>query len=246
MSVTDLAGLRRLGVPPHAASRLLSEAFCAMVFRGGFVHCDPHPGNVLVRRGGKGEGGKGEGGVQLVLLDHGLYRALPREFTLTYARLWQVRPWPRPPIPTPTLTLMYARPWQGLVLGDADLIREQAEAMGVGRYYPLLAAMLTARPWTDIMASDDPASLAERGTAEDKAQIAGYAAQYARQIGLVLDKVPRPMLLLFKTNDCLRHAERQLGGGAAGASSLLITLRYCLEAVPVSYTHLTLPTILLV
>ena len=117
------------------------------------------------------------------------------------------------------------------MLGDADLIREQAEAMGVGRYYPLLAAMLTARPWTDIMASDDPASLAERGTAEDKAQIAGYAAQYARQIGLVLDKVPRPMLLLFKTNDCLRHAERQLGGGAAGASSLLITLRYCLEAM---------------
>ena len=49
-------------MPPHAASRLLSEAFCAMVYRGGFVHCDPLPGNVLVRRGGKGEGGKGEGG----------------------------------------------------------------------------------------------------------------------------------------------------------------------------------------
>ena len=33
------------------------------------------------------------------------------------------------------------------------------------------------------------------------------------------------MLLLFKTNDCLRHAERAIG---AGVNSFLITLRYCL------------------
>ena len=37
------------------------------------------------------------------------------------------------------------------MLGDADEIREAAEAMGVGPYYPLLAAMLTARPWNDIL-----------------------------------------------------------------------------------------------
>ena len=36
------------------------------------------------------------------------------------------------------------------------------------------------------------------------------------------------MLLLFKTNDCLRHAERQLD---AGVDSFLITLRHCLRAM---------------
>ena len=59
------------------------------------------------------------------------------------------------------------------MLGDADEIREAAEGMGVGPYYPLLAAMLTARPWNDILqAAEQPASLVARGTKEDQAQIA--------------------------------------------------------------------------
>ena len=55
-------------------------------------------------------------------------------------------------------------------------------------------------------------------------------AQYARQIATVLDRVPPPMLLLLKTNDCLRHAERQLTFGA-GVGSLLVTLRHSLQAL---------------
>lgn len=31
-----------------------------------------------------------------------------------------------------------------------------------------------------------------------------YAAQYAREIGELLRRMPRPLLLLLKTNDCLR------------------------------------------
>lgn len=160
VSVTDLAGLTRLRLRPHAVARQLSECFCAMIFGGGFVHCDPHPGNVLVRPMLGAATSNGKAGihatkathpeVQLVLLDHGLYRELPRHFTLIYSRLWR-----------------------GLVLGDADEIREAAEAMGVGPYYPLLAAMLTARPWNDILlAAEQPAALVARGTKEDQAQIA--------------------------------------------------------------------------
>ena len=65
-------------------------------------------------------------------------------------------------------------------------------------------------------------------TAADKAQIQGYAQQYLKQIVRVLELVPPPMLLLFKTNDCLRHAERQLD---AGVDSFVITLRYSLQAM---------------
>ena len=61
-----------------------------------------------------------------------------------------------------------------------------------------------------------------RGTAADQTQIRDYAAQYAGAIAVVLDKLPRPMLLLLKTNDCLRHADRKLG---AGVNSYVITLR---------------------
>ena len=40
-----------------------------MTFRHGFLHCDPHPGNILVR---KNMDGKDE----VVLLDHGLYKVI--------------------------------------------------------------------------------------------------------------------------------------------------------------------------
>ena len=93
---------------------------------------------------------------QLVLLDHGLYRELPRNFVLLYARLWTA-----------------------IVLGDADGIRNVSVALGVGEYYPLLAAMLTNRPWGDVVGSASSDRLKERNTAEDRAQIRGYAQQYA-------------------------------------------------------------------
>ena len=37
-----------------------------MIFVHGYVHCDPHPGNVLVKQTSNG--------LQIVLLDHGLYQ----------------------------------------------------------------------------------------------------------------------------------------------------------------------------
>ncbi|KAH8029153.1 hypothetical protein HPB51_023693 [Rhipicephalus microplus] len=52
-------------------SSRLGQLYSEMIFVQGYVHCDPHPGNLLVRQGSQGP--------TLVLLDHGLY---------TYANLW--------------------------------------------------------------------------------------------------------------------------------------------------------------
>ncbi len=42
------------------------QMFADMIYKHGFVHCDPHAGNILVR--------KREDGIdEVVLLDHGLY-----------------------------------------------------------------------------------------------------------------------------------------------------------------------------
>ena len=209
--VTDSEGLDAMGAPPSAVTRLLSECFCSLVFRGHFVHADPHPGNVLVRRVDAGSGMRSGTQFALVLLDHGLYRELPAYFTHLYAQLWQ-----------------------SVLMGDADGIRRVSFELGVGEYYPLLAAMLTGRPWGDILSaggSQSPSRLAERGTAEDKAQIRGYAQQYLKQIVKIMELVPAPMLLIFKTNDCLRHIERQLLGQSGGGESFVIMLRYCVHAL---------------
>ena len=52
-------------------ARLLSTAFSKQIFIHGFVHCDPHPGNVFVRKVYDKELRKYV--PELVLLDHGLY-----------------------------------------------------------------------------------------------------------------------------------------------------------------------------
>ena len=65
---TDLASLDSVGLDRGEVARLVSTVFCHQVFQSGFVHCDPHPANLMVRRSEK------TGGPQMVLVDHGLYK----------------------------------------------------------------------------------------------------------------------------------------------------------------------------
>lgn len=46
------------------------KAFAHQLFHTGFVHADPHPGNIFIRPLPRGDG------AQVVLLDHGLYMTL--------------------------------------------------------------------------------------------------------------------------------------------------------------------------
>jgi aarF domain-containing kinase len=46
---------------------------------------------------------------------------------------------------------------------------------------------------------------------EGRRKIQGYAAQFAREISDMLWRIPRPLLLLLKTNDCLRTVDACLG-----------------------------------
>ncbi|XP_046391459.1 uncharacterized aarF domain-containing protein kinase 5 isoform X3 [Ischnura elegans] len=58
-------------------------AFAEQIFHTGFVHADPHAGNVLVRQGKK------RGDAELVLLDHGLYEVLPEGVRRSLCNLWK-------------------------------------------------------------------------------------------------------------------------------------------------------------
>ncbi|KAI0645341.1 ABC1 family-domain-containing protein [Trametes meyenii] len=68
--------------------RTMVELFSAQIFDWGWVHCDPHPGNIIIRpRPDSGSGSVRE--PQFVLLDHGLYVRLSPSFQAQYARLWK-------------------------------------------------------------------------------------------------------------------------------------------------------------
>ncbi|XP_039777262.1 aarF domain-containing protein kinase 1-like isoform X2 [Panicum virgatum] len=99
----------------HKVAKALIELFGEMVFVHGFVHGDPHPGNILVSP-------QGHGKFSLVLLDHGIYRELDQKFRLDYCQLWKA-----------------------LILLDTKKILELGEQFGVGKYAKYFPVIFTGR-----------------------------------------------------------------------------------------------------
>ncbi len=64
-------------------------------------------------------------------------------------------------------------------------------------------------------------------------EIKNEASKYLREISIVLNKIPREMLLLLKTNDLLRGLETNLG--TRGASSSFIYMSKCCVKLMNSY-----------
>eukprot|EP01138_Halocafeteria_seosinensis_P009235 gb/GECG01009438.1/.p1 GENE.gb/GECG01009438.1/~~gb/GECG01009438.1/.p1 ORF type:complete len:676 (+),score=102.85 gb/GECG01009438.1/:1-2028(+) len=50
IKVTDTESLRNLGIDPSEVGSIVSRLFAELVHVHGLVHCDPHPGNIFVRR----------------------------------------------------------------------------------------------------------------------------------------------------------------------------------------------------
>ncbi|KAI8888162.1 ABC1-domain-containing protein [Backusella circina FSU 941] len=84
VKLTDTEKLAKLGLDYKKAMRISVDTFASQIFRSGFVHADPHPGNQLVRHHPKKKNQ-----VQLVLIDHGLYIQESEKFRLEYCQLWE-------------------------------------------------------------------------------------------------------------------------------------------------------------
>ncbi|CAH1418658.1 unnamed protein product [Lactuca virosa] len=186
--VNDLKSIKKFGVSPHDIARLVSRTFAEMMFKHGFVHCDPHAANLIIRTMPSQRSGIfGRKKPQLVLLDHGLYKELDVSTRTNYAALWK-----------------------GLVLADAKAIKENCIKLGAGEdLYALFAGILTMRPWNRVI---DPAvdHLAIQGNPSDQSELQMYASMYFPQITELLHKLPRVILLMLKTNDCLRAVNNAL------------------------------------
>ncbi|XP_070320464.1 uncharacterized aarF domain-containing protein kinase 5 isoform X4 [Odocoileus virginianus] len=80
--VNDVEAIKSMGLAVQDIAEKLIKAFAEQIFYTGFIHSDPHPGNVLVRKGPDGK-------AQLVLLDHGLYQFLDEKDRLALCQLWR-------------------------------------------------------------------------------------------------------------------------------------------------------------
>ncbi|XP_068573751.1 aarF domain-containing protein kinase 1 [Cebidichthys violaceus] len=195
--INDRDYMKKHSINVNEISENLGKMYSEMIFVHGFVHCDPHPGNVLVRKCPRSKK------TEIALLDHGLYQVLQ-----------------------PGLRLDYCRLWQALIKGDMSGVERYSLRLGAGDLYPLFACVVTSRSWTAVNAGISSVPV----TRSEDVEIRTNAAQYLPQISELLNRVPRPMLLLLKTNDLLRGIETTLQTRAS-SSSFINMSRCCIRAM---------------
>lgn len=103
--INNVEEIKRQGLSLKDTADKLIRTFAEQIFYTGFIHADPHPGNVLVRRGPDNK-------AELVLLDHGLYEYLSQHDREAVCKLWR-----------------------SIVLRDEAEMKQQSSALGVKEYF---------------------------------------------------------------------------------------------------------------
>ncbi|KAH8269482.1 hypothetical protein KR018_003891 [Drosophila ironensis] len=194
--VTDLDYIRHNKIDPFAVANRIGQLYSEMIFTTGFVHSDPHPGNILVRRTPQNR-------LELILLDHGLYANLTDKFRYDYSNLW--------------LSILNV---------DRKAMRKHSEELGIkGDLYGLFACMVTGRPWETVMQGLTKVKYSKEEVSPEeslktlpfenplslqKNTLQSNTSLVLPHISDVLEQVDRQMLLILKTNDLIRGIESTL------------------------------------
>ena len=184
-SVTDVNRMSREGIDITEVAKILSNGFSKMIFEYGFVHADPHPGNIFLEKTKQGK-------FNVVLLDNGLYRRISREIKRDYATLWT-----------------------GIISKNVELIQRACENLGVGDQYKLFTAMVTHQTYEQVMESKDKdikrRIKGSKTKSEQKQLNSQMAMVFREQILECLERMNRELILVFKINDYISSIDRKLG-----------------------------------
>lgn len=119
----DLDYLDSNGIDRDEVSAALARVFNEMIFGETPLHCDPHGGNLAIRKN-SARGRKHN--FDIILYDHGLYRTIPKPLKRNYAKLWLA-----------------------VIEADEPNMRKYAyEVAGIeDRQFPLFASAITGRDY---------------------------------------------------------------------------------------------------
>ncbi|CAI0649870.1 unnamed protein product [Colletotrichum noveboracense] len=205
----DLEYLDANGIDRDEVSACLARIFNEMIFgHNAPLHCDPHGGNLAIRKNESRRGLRGGHNFDIILYDHGLYRDIPRDLQRSYAKMW-------------------------LAVIDGDMKRMRKYAKEVANIndeqFPLFASAITGRDWSVL---NSEGSVLQTRTADEKKEM-GDALQEGLLADLVqlLGQVPRIILLILKTNDLTRSLDENLHTRQGPIRSFMILARYCTRTV---------------
>lgn len=205
----DLEYLDANGIDRDEVSATLARIFNEMIFGDGApLHCDPHGGNIAIRKNESRRAfGRGPN-FDVILYDHGLYRDIPLPLRRSYAKMWLA-----------------------VIDGDMDRMRKYSrEVAGIeDKDFPLFASAITGRDYS-IVSSEG--SILKTRTSDEQQTMSG-----ALQEGLIVDlvqllsRVPRIILLILKTNDLTRSLDENLQTRQGPIRNFMILARYCTRTV---------------
>ncbi len=122
----DLEHRKKHNIHVNEIANLMAHIFYRQIFEFGFVHSDPHQGNLFIRK----EMVNGKYMTRLVLLDHGLYSELDKDFIKNYALIWR-----------------------GIIMQNAESIKKGCTGLGVNKH-ELLVAVISNKRYQDVMKKD--------------------------------------------------------------------------------------------
>ncbi|OLY80457.1 putative aarF domain-containing protein kinase 1 [Smittium mucronatum] len=219
--VDDLNYILSNHINPAQVSREIARIYGKMTFIDGFVHCDPHPGNLFIRPSPPSQSHSflaalfrpSRPNFDLVLLDHGLYRTLSPEFTFKYALLWR-----------------------SLIKGDVAEIRRQSFDLTGTDLYVMLSCIITGQSWDSI--SEGKLNQAPVNISFDQDQLFAQNDRFFYELSKILSSIPRDLVLMIKTNDLIRQIDRALFANLspslihrATLKSWIILSEYCISAL---------------
>lgn len=116
-----------------------------------------------------------------------------------------------------------------MIQRNLDGVKQWAMELGAGDLHALLACILTAKPWSVLSQGLTKVQDPNRRQ-RDEDEMKKYAREFLPQIAIILNRVPREMLLILKTNDLLRGIETSLG--TRGQRTSMITMSsYCVQSI---------------
>ena len=232
VKVTNQEYLKKHGLDPKQVSTRIGRVFSEMIFKHQFLHCDPHAGNILVHATPQRRRNSSwidyvvglfqfntASSFEIVLLDHGLYRRLDKEFVNDYARFW--------------ISILNSDE-KGIekYCYRMFLHPERQNSFGNIHYHRLFASMISGRSWDTLSLSSNTISTTLQDTTPSKWKLVPGIANprsvnermvvqrkagttpFLSAIALILQKCRRELLLVMKTNDLVRGIYSSIGAGS--------------------------------
>jgi len=202
--INDTEKINQMGIDIKEAAGLVIEVLAEQIYLHGFVHCDPHPGNIFVRlvdcpspkcrsswiwdflrnplrRAEEEPSSQKE--LQVVLLDHGLYREMSNHVRISYCQLWR-----------------------SLIIRDDEKVKEYCRQLGINANWELFSLVVLMRPYNH---STLPGV---HGLAQlDLDRLRYEFQQKINEMMALMKQMPRELLLVLRNQNYMRALNKELG-----------------------------------